>query len=154
MAFIPVIFSPHGSSRRKIIHVIPSGIPTGLPQGSLCSLKTEHVFPAEWMRVESLRPTAAGAAARNAIESGEAAPDPVLFSLMRRWFWSRKAGSGFCIHGFPETRLQARVFDEWMEARDEILDICVVSEENDNHEVAIHYRILGVPVVSPQNLHP
>jgi len=152
MAFIPVSFSPLGSCKRKLLHVIPAGLPNGLPQGLLRSLNIEHVFPADLVRKESLRPTALGTAARNAIANGGAAPDDLLFSLFRRWFWSRKAESGFCIHGFPMTRLQASVLDEWMEARDETLDACVVSELTADHEVAKHYRTLGVSVVAEGDL--
>lgn len=148
MAFKPVSFSPLGSSRRKLLHVIPAGCPEGQPQGVLRSLKLEHVFPAELIRKESLRPTALGTAARNAIANGGPVPDDLMFSLLRRWYWSRKADSGFCIHGFPATRLQARVLDEWLESRDEMIDACVVSDSTADHEVAGHYRMIGVPVVT------
>jgi adenylate kinase len=80
------------------------------------------------------------------------APDDLLISVFRRWFWSRKAGSGFCLHGFPANRLQAAVLDEWMEARDETLDACVVSKGTTDSEVIQHYRTLGVPVVDERDL--
>jgi len=146
MAFISLSFSPFGDPRRKLLHVIPAGFPNGLSQGSLRSLNIEHVFPAELVRRESLRPNALGSAARESVETGTA-PDDLLISVFRRWFWSRKAGSGFCLHGFPANRLQAAVLDEWMEARDETLDACVVSTETADAEVTRHYRTLGVPVV-------
>lgn len=154
MAFIPLSFSPFGDPRRKLLHVIPAGFPNGLPQGSLRSLNIEHVFPAELVRRESLRPTALGAAARDTIASAASAPDELLISIFRRWFWSRKAGSGFCLHGFPANRLQASILDEWMEARDETFDACVISDETEAHEVARHYRTLGVQIVSGKDLEP
>jgi len=147
MAFISLSFSPFGDPKRKLLHVIPAGFPNGLSQGSLRSLNIEHVFPAELVRRESLRPNALGSAARESVETGAAAPDDLLISVFRRWFWSRKAGSGFCLHGFPANRLQAAVLDEWMEARDEALDACVVSKDTAGSEVTQHYRALGVPVV-------
>lgn len=147
MAFIPLSFSPLGNTKRKILHVIPAGFPKGLSQGSLRSLNIEHVYPADLIRRESLRPTALGTAARDAVANDGQATEDLLLSLFRRWFWSRKAGSGFCIHGFPASRFQAGVMDEWMEARDEGLDACLVSEETTDHEVARHYRELGVSVV-------
>ena len=152
MAFIPDSFSPLGGSRRKLLHVIPAGFADALPQGSLRSLKIEHVYPAELIRRESLRPTSLGAAARGATGEGSTVSDDLMINLFRRWFWSRKAGSGFCIHGFPANRLQAEVLDEWMETRDEILDACVVSEETADHEVARHYRTLGVSVVGVEEV--
>ena len=152
MAFIPLSFSPLGDPGRKLHLVIPAGFPNGLPLGSLRSLNIEHVYPAELIRRESLRPTALGAAARRASDGASTASDDLIINLFRRWFWSRKAGSGFCIHGFPANRLQADVLDEWMEARDETLDACVVSEEAAGHEVARHYRTLGVSVVGVEEL--
>jgi adenylate kinase len=154
MAFIPLSFSPLGDPRRKLLHVIPAGFPNGLSQGSLRSLNIEHVFPADLVRRESLRPTALGAAARDSIANAAPAPDELLISIFRRWFWSRKAGSGFCLHGFPANRLHASILDEWMEARDETLDACVVSQETAGNEVACHYRALGVAVVSERDLEP
>jgi len=152
MAFIPLSFSPLGDPKRKLLHVIPGGFPNGLPQGSLRSLKIEHVFPAELLRRESLRPTSLGTAAREAIACGGIASNDLLINLFRKWFWSRKAGSGFCIHGFPANRLQAGVLDEWMESRDETLDACIVHAETADHEVASHYRSLGVQVVGEEDL--
>lgn len=154
MAFIPLSFSPLGDPRRKLLHVIPAGFPNGLSQGSLRSLNIEHVFPADLVRRESLRPTALGAAARDSIANTATAPDELLISIFRRWFWSRKAGSGFCLHGFPSNRLQAAIFDEWMDARDESLDACVVSQETAGDEVACHYRALGVAVFGEGDLQP
>jgi adenylate kinase len=154
MAFIPVSFSPFGDPKRKLLYVIPAGFPNGLSQGSLRSLNIEHVYPADIIRRESLRPTAHGAAARDSIASGSPLPDDLLLSLFRRWFWSRKAGSGFCLHGFPANRLHASILDEWMDARDESLDACVVSPETAGNEVACHYRALGVAVVSERDLEP
>jgi adenylate kinase len=152
MAFIPVSFSPFGDPKRKLLHVIPAGFPNGLSQGPLRSLNIEHVYPADLIRRESLRPTAHGAAARDSIASGSPLPDDLLLSLFRRWFWSRKAASGFCIHGVPATRLQAGVFDEWMETRDENLDACLISETTADHEVTRHYRELGVSVVDMREI--
>jgi adenylate kinase len=152
MAFISLSFSPFGDPKRKLLHVIPAGFPNGLSQGSLRSLNIEHVFPAELVRRESLRPNALGSAARETVESGATAPDDLLISIFRRWFWSRKAASGFCLHGFPANRLQAAVLDEWMEARDETLDACVVSKETADSEVAQHYRTLGVSIVDVRDL--
>ena len=36
---------------------------------------------------------------------------------MRRWFFARKPDAGFVLTQFPATLLQARVFDEWLDAR-------------------------------------
>ena len=152
MAFIPVSFSPLGSSKRKLLHVIPFGSLSGLPQVSFRSLNIEHVFPVELMRKESLRPTQIGASASRALAAGGAASDELMLSLLRRWYWSRKVDTGFCIHGFPANRLQANVLDEWLEVRDETLDACVISEITADHEVARHYKLLGVPMVLESEL--
>ncbi|HUG11892.1 MAG TPA: nucleoside monophosphate kinase [Opitutaceae bacterium] len=115
-------------------------------------MNIEHVYPADLIRRESLRPTSLGAAARDSVAAAMTAPDELLISIFRRWFWSRKAGSGFCLHGFPANRLQAAVLDEWMDARDETLDACVVSQETADNEIASHYSALGVAVVSEGDL--
>ena len=50
-----------------------------------------------------------------------AAEEAATLALMRRWFFARKPDAGFVLTDFPATLLQARVFDEWLDARDEAL---------------------------------
>jgi hypothetical protein len=47
--------------------------------------------------------------------------DAATLAVMRRWFFARKPDAGFILTDFPATLLQAQVFDEWLEARDESL---------------------------------
>src|SRR6266545_1844878 len=75
------------------------------------SLNLEHVSPTRLKGPEISR-RAASAAAEEANR----------LALMRRWFFARKPDAGFVLTDFPATLLQAKVFDEWLEARDENLN--------------------------------
>ena len=73
-----------------------------------------------------------------------------LSALMRRWFFTRKPDAGFVLTDFPATLLQAKVFDEWLEVRDENL-AAVVPTPDSPEAVVDHYRTLGLlaKVVAP-----
>ena len=91
------------------------------------SLNIEHVSPA-------------------ALLGREISPKTDLLALMRRWFFGRKPDAGFLLTDFPATLLQAKVFDEWLEARGEALD-AVYGALAPASDVAIHYRTLGLLAV-------
>jgi len=96
------------------------------------SLNLEHVSPAKVMRSEiSRRPVSA------------AAEEAATLATMRRWFFTRKPDAGFVLTDFPATLLQAKVFDEWLDARDEALD-GVVAGAGSNESMVEHYRTLGL----------
>jgi adenylate kinase len=62
---------------------------------------------------------------------------------MRKWFFARKPDAGFILTGFPATLLQAKVFDEWLDARDEALD-GVLDSPDASDGLSEHYRTLGL----------
>jgi adenylate kinase len=96
------------------------------------SLNLEHVSPTRLKGSEiSRRPASA------------AAEEVVMLALMRRWFFARKPDAGFVLTDFPATLLQAKVFDEWFDARDEALN-AVIAGPGSNESVAQHYRTLGL----------
>ena len=98
------------------------------------SLNLEHVSPLRLKAPEISRrmaPATAEEAAR--------------LALMRRWFFARKPDAGFLITDFPATLLQAKVFDEWLEARNEALS-GVHAVDSDESLVAEHYRSLGLMI--------
>ena len=64
-------------------------------------------------------------------------------ALLRRWFFARKPDAGFILSEFPATLLQAKVFDEWLDARDENLQGVFVGLGS-NEVVVLHYRTLGL----------
>ena len=98
------------------------------------SLNLEHVSPATLMRSEiSRRPGPA------------AADEAATLARLRRWFFARKPDAGFVLTDFPATLLQALVFDEWLEARDESLH-GVVAGPGSDESVVTHYRTLGLLV--------
>jgi adenylate kinase len=94
------------------------------------SLQLEHVSPAGLLRRGiSRRP------------DSSAAKDPL--SLLRKWFFSRKPDAGFVLTDFPATLLQAKVFDEWLDTRDESLD-AVIAAPGAPASLVGHYRTLGL----------
>lgn len=82
--------------------------------------------------------------AERAAQAGKRLPDENLFALMRRWFWTRKPDAGFALTGFPATLLQALVFDEWLDARDEALDGVILANDGAEAPLVEHYRTLGL----------
>jgi len=68
-----------------------------------------------------------------------------MIAVFRKWFWSRKPDAGFLLEGFPATLLQAKVFDEWLEARSETLT-AVVATETASPDLQAHYRTQGLLV--------
>ena len=97
------------------------------------SLNFEHVSPTRLKGPEiSRRPASA------------AAEEAATLALMRRWFFARKPDAGFVLTDFPATLLQAKVFDEWLEASDEALSAVMVAGPGSNESVVEHYRTLGL----------
>jgi len=108
------------------------------------SLNIEHVSPAGLMRQEISRRTPLGLNAERASRTGKTVSDEATLALMRRWFWARKPDAGFALTGFPATLLQAKVFDEWLEARDESLNGVFILGSASGLSVVEHYRTLGL----------
>jgi adenylate kinase len=96
------------------------------------SLQLEHVSPAGLMRRGISRP--------HAKTDGD---EGTLLALLRRWYFARKPDAGFVLTDFPATLLQAQVFDEWLDARDENID-AVVAGSGAPETVVRHYRTLGL----------
>jgi len=96
------------------------------------SLQIEHVSPAGLLRRGISR-------SRGPADGNE---DPIL-ALLRRWFFARKPDAGFVLTDFPATLLQAKVFDEWLDARDEEIDAAVAGSGAPG-PVVEHYRTLGL----------
>src|SRR5476651_2654017 len=111
MAAINDLFSRFGVSAKTKLLILGSA--DSLPETILHrvrSLNLEHVSPTGLMRGEISRRRASGSA------------DEAALALMRRWYFTRKPDAGFVLTDFPATLLQAMVFDEWLDARDEALD--------------------------------
>ena len=96
------------------------------------SLNLEHVSPFRLKAPEISRRTASAAA-----------EEAHRLALMRRWFFARKPDAGFVLTDFPATLLQAKVFDEWLDARDENLNGVLAGTES-SESVVQHYRTLGL----------
>jgi adenylate kinase len=102
------------------------------------SLNLEHVSPAP-LRSEISR------------HSGYAkVNETATIASLRKWFFTRKPDAGFVLTDFPATLLQAKVFDEWLDARDESLNGVLVGMTA-NEAVVEHYRSLGL-VMEPGEL--
>jgi adenylate kinase len=98
------------------------------------SLQLEHVSPAGLMRRGISR-------SPGLAEGNEAS----ILAHLRRWFFSRKPDAGFVLTDFPATLLQAKVFDEWLDARGEEID-AVVAGSGAPEPLIGHYRTLGLLV--------
>ena len=97
------------------------------------SLNLEHVSPSR-LKGPGISRRPASAAAEEAAK----------LALMRRWFFARKPDAGFVLTDFPATLLQAKVFDEWLDARDEALSAVIVAGPGSNESVVQYYRTLGL----------
>lgn len=117
----------------------------------LRSLNIEHVSPVGLLRQEISRRTPLGLAAERHAQQGKPLAEESTLALMRRWFWTRKPDAGFALTGFPATLLQAKVFDEWLDARDESLHGLIVSDSSID-PVVDHYRALGLTLVETSAL--
>ena len=96
------------------------------------SLNLEHVSPFRLKRPEISRRA-----------DSAAAEEAYLLAQMRRWFFARKPDAGFVLTDFPATLLQAKVFDEWLAARDEALN-AVLAAPGAGESIVQHYRTLGL----------
>jgi adenylate kinase len=121
-------FSVFGSPKAKLVVLGPSPLPADLISGAR-SFSIEHVSPATLVQQEISQ--------------------QALLAVFRKWFWSRKPDAGFLLEGFPATLLQAKVFDEWLEARGETLTAVIapgqtVKASANEEDVRTHYRTQGL----------
>lgn len=97
------------------------------------SLNLEHVSSAAlWSREISRRPGSAGV------------DEAATLARLRRWFFARKPDAGFVLTDFPATLLQAQVFAEWLDARDEALDAALLPSGAPFDPLREHFRSLGL----------
>lgn len=121
-----------------------------LPEGwleNLRSLHIEHVSPGALVSQEICRRSPLGQSAEHAMRRGTPVPADTILALARRWFMARKPDAGFALQGIPATLLQARILDEWLDARDESLDaVIALSPASARGELADYYRLHGLLV--------
>jgi adenylate kinase len=109
------------------------------------SLHIEHVSPGTLVSQEICRRSPLGQSAELAQQRGTPVPAETIVALVRRWFMARKPDAGFALTGFPATLLQARILDEWLDARDESLDgVVALSPASSSGELADYYRTHGL----------
>lgn len=134
-------FGPPAQQKFLLLDLSPS--PSGKVINQLRSLTIEHVSFADLIQREISRGSSLGQQAERTIRQESLLSDETIFALVRRWFWARKPDAGFALTGFPATLLQAKVFDEWLDARDENLN-GVFATANSTELVVEHYRTLGL----------
>jgi adenylate kinase len=122
-------FVGFGPAARTKVLVLGSAASLPVP---IRSLNLEHVSPA--------RLQGPGISQRPADAVTE---ESRRVALLRRWFFARKPDAGFVLTDYPATLLQAKVFDEWLDARDESLS-AVIAGENAPAILVDHYRSLGL----------
>jgi adenylate kinase len=136
-------FSALASAKAKLVLLGPSDPHHADLVNQARSFSIEHVSPATLVQQEISRRTPLGQQAGAALQRGSALPDQLTLAVLRKWFWARKPDAGFLLEGFPATLLQAKVFDEWVEARGETLTAVLDSGAADAH-VATYYRTQGL----------
>ncbi len=104
------------------------------------------------IRQEISRRTPVGSIAGRALEQGKPVPDETALAPLRRWFWTRKPDAGFVLADFPATLLQAKVFDEWLDARGTGLTAVLATDPAGvDPTILDHYRTQGL---EPQAIDP
>ena len=131
-------FSAFASAKAKFLLLGPNNPSSTELIAQARSLHLEHVSPALLVQQEISRRT------RSALPRDV---NQLHLPLLRKWFWARKPDAGFLLEGFPATLLQALVFDEWLEARGEILT-AVFASETTSVDLVTHYRTQGLTPVS------
>ena len=139
-------------STGRFTKLLVLGVETSLPKAWLdqfCSLHIEHVSPGALVSQEICRRSPLGHSAELAQRRGTPVPAETVVALVRRWFMARKPDAGFALTGFPATLLQARILDEWLDARDESLDGVIASTPaSARGALADYYRLHGLTVDS------
>jgi len=118
--------------KSKLLVLGPSASASTALMDRLSSLNLKHVSPV-LLKTPGISRRPASAAAN----------ETSSLALLRRWFFARKPDAGFVLWDFPATLLQAKVFDEWLEARDEALT-AVFAVGAAPKSVVAHYRSLGL----------
>ena len=132
MAGISVPFTSFGPAAKAKFLILGSSEFQSSLMNRARSLNLEHVSPFRLKRQEISRRT-----------TSVAAEEANLLALMRRWFFARKPDAGFILTDFPATLLQATMFDEWLDARNEALST-VFAGPSACESVIEHYRTLGL----------
>jgi len=138
------LFSSFGPpAKQKFLLLGSSPFSSENAMNQLRSLNIEHVSLAELIRQEISRGSSLGSTVERTLRQESLLSDETSIALARRWFWSRKPDAGFALTGFPATLLQAKVFDEWLDARDENLT-GVIAATDSSESLVEHYRTLGL----------
>jgi len=134
MAAIYDLFSRFGpSAKAKLLLLGSPDFRSEDLMNRVRSLNLEHVSPAKLMRSEISRSVG--------FTGGDEA---TTLARLRRWFFARKPDAGFVLTDFPATLLQAKVFDEWLDVRDEALTAAIVTGPGSPQPIVDHYRTLGL----------
>lgn len=139
------LFLIAASSASKLLFLSEASDLPEVWKNHLRSLHIEHVSPGTLVSQEICRRSPLGQSAELAQQRGTPVPAETVVALVRRWFMARKPDAGFALLGFPATLLQARILDEWLDARDESLDGAVAfSTAPVRPELADYYRLHGL----------
>jgi adenylate kinase len=144
MRDIPQTLSAHEFSRAKILIIGSSGPFRGSLVDSFCSLNCHFISSDTVYRAEAERKTPLGAVCQRSLDLGLTVPDETALAIWRRWFWSSKVNRGFVLEGFPSNVSQAQVLDEWLEAREQTVDIVfVIDASKASDEIDFPWKTLS-----------
>ena len=154
MTVSSVDLSPPAAAHLRLMLVGSAGALSRRVIDSVRSLHhCEFVSADDLLMQEIAGRSAVGTAAARARAAGRPVTDDAMLAVMRRWYWSRKSNRGFVLSGFPATVIQAMVFDQWLDERDEALTACLWLDETgtssaaasvNNRRVAAHYQERGL----------
>jgi adenylate kinase len=149
-----VALSPLATTHLRLVLLGANGALSRRVIDPVCSLHhCENVSADALLSQEIDGRTALGSAAARARAAGRPVTDETMLAVMRRWFWSRKNGRGFVLSGFPASVVQAMVFDQWLDERDDSLTACLwldetgtstAANEVGENRVAAYYRERGL----------
>jgi adenylate kinase len=118
--------------KRRVILLGPPGSGKGTVAARLKSeFGFNHVSSGHLLRQEVEKGSALGRRAQLFLERGELAPDETVLELMERWLQEAPAGQGFLSDGFPRTLSQARALDEWLDGRQQPVEVVLFCECSD-----------------------
>lgn len=127
----------------RLVLLGPPGAGKGTLAENLRKLPAEHLSSGELFRQQIRAESTLGQRLQKELEGGSLVSDELTLEIMRKWFFSRPQRKGFLLDGFPRTLPQARAFDEWLEARGQMLDAAILlqlSEEEAVERIA-HRRV-------------
>ena len=121
------------------VHLVILGAP-GVGKGTQAkriarSLQLAHVSTGDILRQQVRDGTALGVEVQRRIDSGHLVSDELAFQIVESRLEEDNCQAGHILDGFPRTRKQAQLLDDWHAARNTVLDLAIDLEVGDDEVV-------------------